>query len=183
MPREQMVQVASRLFYEQGVRATGVAEVIAAAGCGKQALYRLFPSKDELVAAHLEMVAAQRERRAEDVISSAANPADQLIALTTDLATWVGRPEFRGCALRNYLHECPTVDSKAKEVAEEYLRSSREQVERLAAAARPEDGTQLARKVWLIHEGLYGDLHPTPQTRAAAVAMVSDLVALPADTG
>jgi AcrR family transcriptional regulator len=170
------LEVAGRLFYEQGVRATGVAEVIAAVGCGKQALYRLFPSKDDLVAAHLDAVAAERERLVGDATHSVDDPAEQLVALTAEVAKWAGRSGFRGCAMRNYLREYPIEDTKAKQVAERYLRGTRERITALAAAARPDAREDVARKVTVIHEGLYGGYGVTGEMRAAAVALVSELL-------
>jgi len=181
-PRDRMVEVAGRLFYDQGVRATGVADVIAAVGCGKQALYRLFPTKDELVAAHLETAANQRESSVGVAVNGFDDPSDQLVALIRELAEWVGRPGFRGCALRNYLREYPTEQTRAKAVSAAYVRKSRERVARLAAAARPDDAELVAQQVWLVHEGLYASLDPSPEMRAAAVSLVSDLVAPSGDT-
>jgi len=51
--RERLVEVASRLFYAEGIRAVGVDRVIAEAGVAKATLYAHFASKDELVAAYL----------------------------------------------------------------------------------------------------------------------------------
>jgi len=50
----EIVSAAAALMYERGVRATGLDEVLAAAGCGKSQLYHYFSSKDELTAAVLE---------------------------------------------------------------------------------------------------------------------------------
>ena len=175
--RERVLEVAGRMFYEQGVRATGVAEVIAVVGCGKQALYRLFPTKDDLVAAHLEVAAGERERSADDATIAADDPAGQLVALTAEVAQWASRPGSRGCAMRNYLREYPTEETKAKHVAEEYLRRARDRITALATAARPDAGEDLAQKVMVLHEGLYGGYGVTREMRAAAVALVSELVA------
>jgi len=175
---ERVLQVASRLFYERGVHATGVGDVIAAAGCGKQALYRSFPSKDDLVAAYLEQTADNQERAAERAISAAGDdPSAQLIAITAEAAVWAGRAGFHGCALRNYLHEHPNQVTKASEVAERRLRRARDRVHQLARAARPEQAPVLARKVWMVHEGLWGNPCASRQELAAAVDLVSELVA------
>ena len=48
--REHVLDVAYDLFYWHGIRATGVDRVAAEAGIAPTALYRLFPSKDALVA-------------------------------------------------------------------------------------------------------------------------------------
>ncbi|WP_109477046.1 TetR/AcrR family transcriptional regulator [Paraburkholderia sp. C35] len=48
--RKHIVEVASQMFKSQGIGATGVGEIMVAAGLTHSAFYRHFESKDELVA-------------------------------------------------------------------------------------------------------------------------------------
>jgi len=48
------VDVAAELMYLRGVRATGIQEIIDAAGAGKSQLYHYFEAKEDLAAAVLE---------------------------------------------------------------------------------------------------------------------------------
>ena len=57
--RDRILAAAQRLFYQQGIRATGVDRVIAEAGVTKVTFYRHFPAKNQLIAAALE----QRHQR------------------------------------------------------------------------------------------------------------------------
>jgi len=52
--RRTIISSAAALMYERGVHATGVDDVLAAAGCGKSQFYHYFSSKDDLVGAVLE---------------------------------------------------------------------------------------------------------------------------------
>ena len=52
--REHVLAVANDLFYWHGIRATGVDRVAAEAGVAPTTLYRLFASKDDLIAAYIE---------------------------------------------------------------------------------------------------------------------------------
>ena len=56
--RERILATASELFYREGVRAIGVDTVVEQSGVSKTSLYRLFDSKDELIAAF----AAEKDR-------------------------------------------------------------------------------------------------------------------------
>jgi AcrR family transcriptional regulator len=51
--KERLVDVASRLFYLDGIHAVGVDRIVTEANVAKATLYTHFASKDELVAAHL----------------------------------------------------------------------------------------------------------------------------------
>jgi TetR/AcrR family transcriptional regulator, transcriptional repressor for nem operon len=57
--RERIVERAAELFAEQGVAATSLDEVLAAAGAGKGQLYHYFRGRDELVAAAVGLRCAQ----------------------------------------------------------------------------------------------------------------------------
>ncbi len=52
--RDAIIGAAAALMYERGVRATGLDDVLRAAGAGKSQLYHYFETKDDLVAAVLE---------------------------------------------------------------------------------------------------------------------------------
>jgi len=50
---ERIRASARELFYQEGIRAVGVDEIVQRAGVTKPSLYRAFPSKDDLAAAYL----------------------------------------------------------------------------------------------------------------------------------
>ena len=51
--RASLLEAAARLFYADGVAATGIDSITAAAGVAKKSLYNNFASKADLVAAYL----------------------------------------------------------------------------------------------------------------------------------
>ena len=51
--RERIIDVANRLFYEEGIRAVSVDTISEKAGISKKTLYYHFKNKEELIAAHL----------------------------------------------------------------------------------------------------------------------------------
>ena len=57
--QERILQTASALFYRQGIKSTGVDAVVKAAGTTKMSLYKYFPSKDDLILAHLQKSGAE----------------------------------------------------------------------------------------------------------------------------
>jgi AcrR family transcriptional regulator len=178
--RERILEAAAELFYARGVRAVGMSQIIDAAGCGKNLLYRHFPSKGDLVAAYLDAEAQYREQQARDVLSGAGgDPADQIVALTRYLAGCVADPQFRGCALRNYVAEFPGDDGAATQLALAFLQHARGRIDRLvrqAGVARP---VEVSERIWLVHDGLYA-MAARPWVRsepAVAVDLVRDILA------
>ncbi|MFA5983551.1 MAG: TetR/AcrR family transcriptional regulator [Methylococcaceae bacterium] len=105
--RERILLTAHDLFYEDGIRATGIDKIIAQAKVTKVTFYRHFPSKNELIIAFLDYrhqlwldwFKAALNRHTSD---SAENP---LMALVPALAEWFKNPIFRGCAFINSVAE------------------------------------------------------------------------------
>jgi len=56
-PRTRILKVADRLFYADGVRATGTEKIMSIAEVAKATFYRHFESKDALVLAYLLRIA------------------------------------------------------------------------------------------------------------------------------
>jgi AcrR family transcriptional regulator len=177
--RERILEAAAELFYARGVRAVGMSQIIDAAGCGKNLLYRHFPSKGDLVAAYLDTQAQHSERQARDVLARAGDdPAEKIIALTRYLAACVADPQFRGCAMRNYVAEFPADDGAATQVARACLQRARRRIDRLvrqAGVARP---AEVSERIWLVHDGLYA-MAARPWVRSrpgVAVRLVRDIL-------
>ena len=77
-PRKRILEVADRLFYAEGVRATGTEKIMSIAEVAKATFYRHFKSKDALVLAYLE----NRDRALWDYLSHPTPPKDLREALT-----------------------------------------------------------------------------------------------------
>lgn len=171
--RERILTAAAGLFYPRGVRAIGMAEVIQAAGCGKNMLYRHFPSKGALAAAYLRKARESRDARTDrDLTAAGDNPAERLVALIASVADQVRASDYRGCAFRNYLTEFPRDTDEPAGVARAYLTDSRHQVDALVAAL-PSPPPALADRLWLLIDGLYGATEVDP---AVAVTWARELL-------
>ena len=176
--RDRILDAAGALFYARGVRAVGMSEVVEAAGCGKNLVYRHFPSKADLVAAYLGRFRAARERAADDAVAAAPDPAAQLVALTAEVADRACTPGFRGCALRNHLVEFPDADDAASRVAHAYLAASRARVAASVAALDAADPAGTVERILLVLDGLHARAgRPAdPAAARAAVDLVAEIV-------
>ena len=101
-PRERILEVADRLFYADGVRATGTEKIMSIAEVAKATFYRHFESKDALVLAYLK----NRDRALWDYLSHPTPPKDLREALIKfeQMANW---PEIIGCPFLRIASEFP----------------------------------------------------------------------------
>ena len=101
-PRERILEVADRLFYAEGVRATGTEKIMSLAEVAKATFYRHFESKDALVLAYLD----NRDRALWDYLSQPSPPEDMHEALTK-FEHMANRPEVTGCPFLRIASEYP----------------------------------------------------------------------------
>jgi len=127
--RERILYTATRLFYEQGIRATGIDRIIAESNVAKASFYRQFPAKEELVQAVLNHRHEAWMAWFEGSLTARSARGTPSLALIADvLDEWFTEPEFRGCAFINALAEgsvsvvVAEIARAHKEVLAEYLR-------------------------------------------------------------
>ena len=108
--RQLLLEAAARLFYAQGVGATGIDTITTAAGVAKKSLYNNFASKAELVAAYLEARHEEWLDLYRARVAVAATPAERVLAVFDaylDHANFAYEHGFRGCGLLNAAAELP----------------------------------------------------------------------------
>ncbi|MBV9384603.1 MAG: TetR/AcrR family transcriptional regulator [Streptosporangiaceae bacterium] len=116
--REHVLEVAHDLFYWHGIRATGIDRVAAEAGVAPTTLYRLFASKDDLIAAYIRRAdAAYREWFDAAARSGGSDPAGQILAVFDALAEQVQPHQCRGCPFLMTLAEFPDPAHPAHQAA------------------------------------------------------------------
>jgi AcrR family transcriptional regulator len=123
-------------------------------------LYRLFASKDDLVAAYVDRYAAGYQGWIDTITSTAGVSArDRIVALFDGLATITGPETFRGCPFLMTLAEYPDKNSAAHlsaQAVKAWVRAKlRELVGDLADISSVTDPDALADQLVLIVEGLY----------------------------
>ena len=177
--RDRILDTAARLFYDHGIHAVGQQQVIEECGCGKNLLYREFPSKDELVVAYLER---KREEWAVNFRAAISpydgDPAAQLVALVKDAADRVAEPTYRGCPFQNVHAEFPDPNHPANRLSVEHRAEILAALRTLAEQAGAPDPHTLADRVLLIVDGVYanGALLGSHGASAAAVEFAREVV-------
>ncbi|WP_084544762.1 MULTISPECIES: TetR/AcrR family transcriptional regulator [Derxia] len=105
-PRERILAAAHDLFYRDGIRATGIDAVIAAAGVTKVTFYRQFPSKNDLVRAFLDHRHDVWMAWFVDALGRhGAREGGGTAPLLGALEEWFSADAYRGCAFLNTVVE------------------------------------------------------------------------------
>jgi AcrR family transcriptional regulator len=186
--RERILQAAAKLFYEEGINATGVARLAETAEVSMRTLYQHFPTKTALVEECLRRYEAGLERRIEQYLApEGLTPKDQLLALFAMVAEASsgpsGGPSNRGCPLHNAAVEAAGQMPNVRELVHAHKQGLAQLLTGIAArggAAQPE---QLGRHLAVVLEGataLSASLDsPRPRHDALEVARVLIDFALP----
>lgn len=112
---ERILTAASRLFYEQGITATGVDRIVEEASTTKRTLYQRFGSKDALVAAYLQRRAHQWQTELLTALAGLGDdpsPETALEVVYEQTQRWAGHGR-RGCAFVNAWAEIGATDHQA----------------------------------------------------------------------
>ncbi|WP_308197007.1 TetR/AcrR family transcriptional regulator [Rhodococcus sp. CH91] len=133
--RTRIVEAADALFYSRGFGQVGMDAVRDAAGVSLRALYKEFPSKDELIAAVLAGRHEMWTRGVEAKVDAIDDPAARLLAVYDFLSDWFGDPDFRGCGFINAFGELGSANPRVAEVVREHKADFQHYVARLVAEA------------------------------------------------
>jgi AcrR family transcriptional regulator len=154
--RERILATASELFYREGVRAIGVDTVVEQSGVSKTSLYRLFDSKDALIAAF----AAEKDQLfwvwwdgVEE--QRAGDPRALLEALLSGIAEKIGRPAFRGCPFLNLATEFPDQNHPGRVIARDNKEEMRARLATIVAKLGVRDPNRTASQIALTIDGAF----------------------------
>ncbi|MEO6898152.1 MAG: TetR/AcrR family transcriptional regulator [Caldimonas sp.] len=121
--RDRILDTASKLFYQRGVRAVGVDLVVREAAVAKMSLYRHFPTKDDLIVAFLEREDLEFWQLWDSVGQQHLDPVDELKAHMRWIGERLARENYRGCPQINVAAEFAGRDHPARQVAQRHMQS------------------------------------------------------------
>jgi AcrR family transcriptional regulator len=152
---DRILDTASKLFYQKGIRATGVDRIAADSGMTKMTLYACFGSKEELVRAYL----ARRDERWRAWFKGAVerhssrNPSRRPLAIFDALAERLADPDFRGCAFINAMAELDDPEHPAYIAAAQHKASVQDYVRGLLEESGYRDASSLAKRFMVLIDG------------------------------
>ena len=153
-PQQRIVAAARDLFCRDGIHATGIDRILAAANASKMTLYARFGSKDALLREVLEQEGAEWRATFFAALEAGPPPMEGRIARAVPaLGSMFHSGRFYGCAFMNAIAEHTKGDSWLRDMAAEHHRHIRAGLERHAAADGYGEPAFLARQVLLTLDG------------------------------
>ena len=173
--RERIERAAARLFYRDGIHATGVELIAQEANVSKRTLYQHFASKNDLVDNYLRCIDARggppTERRLDDPGLSAR---ERLLAIFE-----LPRREFvRGCAFHNAAVESAGSLTSTDEIVRAHKLEFTRRLVAVAQEAGAADPHLLGQQLAVLFEGAtamatsLNDTAPAVHARAAAATLI-----------
>ncbi|MCY1526086.1 Bacterial regulatory protein, tetR family [compost metagenome] len=154
--RERILDTASRLFYERGVRAVGVDLVVLEAAVAKTSLYRYFPTKDDLIVAFLEREDLDFWATWDGVAAQFPDdPAGELDAHMRWIGERLARSNYRGCPQINVAAEFAEQDHPARQVSRRHMQALRGRLLDIARRLNVPQPEQLAAQLAVLVNGAF----------------------------
>jgi AcrR family transcriptional regulator len=147
--RHHILEVASRLFYAEGIHTVGIDRIASEAEVTTTTLYRLFGSKDGLVAAYVCKADEAWFEKLERAVAKGG-----LIELFDQLDAEARDASNRGCVFRLALTEYPDGACDVHCLALDNKRRTRERFKELLAASGHREPDVTADKLMLIMDGM-----------------------------
>ncbi|AWB84883.1 TetR/AcrR family transcriptional regulator [Corynebacterium liangguodongii] len=118
-PRQRLLDAATKLFIEEGIRVIGIDRILREADVAKASLYSLLGSKDNLVIAYLERLDEEYRQRWLDRTAGSREEDDKILAFFDMAIEEEPAKGFRGSPFLNAANEYPRpeTDSERRIVA------------------------------------------------------------------
>jgi len=174
--RSRIVAAADALYYARGFGQVGMDAVRDAAGVSLKAIYKEFPSKEDLIIAVLELRHGMWTSGVEGRVDAIADPVERLVAVYDFLADWFCEADFRGCGFINAFGELGGANPRVAQAVRAHKADFQAYVARLAEDAGAP--ASLAPQLAILAEGaqvtaaIAGSAEAAAQARVAAEALI-----------
>lgn len=159
--QSRLLEATEQLVYSGGIHATGMDAIVKASGVARKSIYRLYPTKEALVAAAL----LNRDARWMAWFIRSTPPTDdplmRVMSIFPALRQWFESEGFHGCAFINAAGETEDPDSEIRAVSRFHKQRLLDYLNELTQACNLPDPQESARHLLVLIDG------------ATAVALVS----------
>jgi AcrR family transcriptional regulator len=168
--RQRILDAASELFYQNGIRATGINTIIAHSGVAKATFFHHFPAKDELIIAWLRRPASRWfDRIRTELDAKEELPASRLLTFFDLLGEWFAQDDFRGCAFQNAAAETPEAAHPVRQATDDYTLEIQRYLRKAAKDAELSHPGRIAEQLHLLAQGAIATAVATRSPDAAKV--------------
>lgn len=182
-PRQRILEVAARLFYEQGYQATGINQIIKEASVAKASFYHHFPSKAVLGLAYVEAHQTSRSISQRQAVEAQTDPKLKVLALFDEAAEFMTQTNFCGCGLLNMIPEFRSPENHIRQRVAELKQAKRQRMQTLLnqlyqGRLSAEAVVAKTNLIFLLHEGaliesqVQNDAWPLHEARDAAARLL-----------
>lgn len=174
--RERLAATATKLFYRNGINATGIEAVIQHAKVSKRTLYQHFSSKTELVEEYLRRLNESGTPMERPLDRSDLAPRERLLAIFDAPPV----EKFRGCPFHNAAVESAGAWPEIDDLVRAHKRRFAERLIAVADEAGARDAYALGNQLMVLFEGataLATSLDDTAallHARSAAAQLIDD---------
>jgi len=186
--RERILNAADELFYNEGIRVSGVDTIIEHSGIAKTTFYRHFPSKDSLIVAYLQEREKKYWERVQEILAkNADSPRQQLIDIFEFMKHFLSGPRNRGCPFINCATEFPDPTHPGHQISLSHKRRVLAGFTDLCRRAKAADPAGLARQLLIIYDGAImsalqlGEEAPLQEAVDAAISLIDLQIAAKKD--
>ena len=160
---------AHDLFYQEGIRATGIDRIIAQSGVTKVTFYRHFPSKNDLILEYLEYRHRQWMAWFTDALQRHGGSAEAILPV---LSEWFSLEEYRGCAFINAVGELGEAFPEIVKIAQRHKQEMTDVINELMPSS--EDSRSIAEAVAVAVDGaiVRAQFDQTPGPALTALAIL-----------
>ena len=113
-PRQRLLDAATKLFTEEGIRVIGIDRILREADVAKASLYSLLGSKDNLVIAYLERLDGQYRQLWNERTAGMTDPDAKILAFFDLAIEDEPRKDFRGSPFINAASEYPRPETDSE---------------------------------------------------------------------
>ena len=167
--REQILETADRLFYDQGYNLTGINQIIEEAGVAKASLYYHFPSKEDLCVEYLKKRYENWSALLAHFLANIDDPKERIIRCFECRSRYLVDTHFGGCSYSRIIAEMPQRSVKINDQVIANKEKQRmffiEQIKKMKGT-RTVTVSDLANAIFLLFDGatmqcqVYRDLQP-----------------------
>lgn len=156
-PRQRLLDAATKLFNEEGIRVIGIDRILREADVAKASLYSLLGSKDNLVVAYLERLDEDYRQRWEERAAQAGDADGKILAFFDMAIDEEPDKKFRGSPFLNAANEYPRPETDSErrivETSLNHRRWMHDAIASLLTAKNGYDSSQQADEMLIFLDG------------------------------